>query len=76
MFVWEETSGRPRTCWRDYITRLAWKHLGIPPEELVKLLRGKSGLPSGKSCCLRDQDPDKQKKTNEQTNILKYMYCK
>lgn len=25
---------RPRTCWRDYICRLAWKRLGIPPAEL------------------------------------------
>ncbi len=26
--------GRPRTCWRDYISHLAWECLGIPPEEL------------------------------------------
>jgi len=26
--------GRPRTRWRDYISILAWKHLGIPQEEL------------------------------------------
>ncbi len=23
----------PRTHWRDYVTRLAWEHLGIPTEE-------------------------------------------
>uniref|UniRef100_A0A8C4XIC4 Catenin alpha-2 n=1 Tax=Erpetoichthys calabaricus TaxID=27687 RepID=A0A8C4XIC4_ERPCA len=26
--------GRPRTCWRDYVSRLAWERLGILPEEL------------------------------------------
>lgn len=25
--------GRPRACWRDYVSQLAWKRLGIPPEE-------------------------------------------
>ncbi|XP_055016887.1 AP-5 complex subunit sigma-1 isoform X2 [Boleophthalmus pectinirostris] len=26
--------GRPRTRWRDYVSRLAWERLGIPLEEL------------------------------------------
>ena len=26
--------GRPRTCWRDYVSRLVWERLGIPQEEL------------------------------------------
>ena len=26
--------GRPRTRWRDYVSQLAWEHLGIPREEL------------------------------------------
>ncbi|KAK3558815.1 hypothetical protein QTP86_028745, partial [Hemibagrus guttatus] len=26
--------GRPRTRWRDYVSRLAWELLGVPPEEL------------------------------------------
>jgi len=26
--------GRPRTRWRDYISLLAWEHLGIPQVEL------------------------------------------
>ncbi|XP_058616632.1 uncharacterized protein LOC131530397 [Onychostoma macrolepis] len=25
--------GRPRTRWRDYVSRLAWESLGVPPEE-------------------------------------------
>ncbi|KAK3527289.1 hypothetical protein QTP86_018597 [Hemibagrus guttatus] len=29
--------GRPRTCWRDYVSRLAWERLGVPPEELVEV---------------------------------------
>ncbi|KAK3558236.1 hypothetical protein QTP86_013969 [Hemibagrus guttatus] len=31
--------GRPRTRWRDYVFRLAWEHLGIPPEELEEVAR-------------------------------------
>ncbi|KAI3369821.1 hypothetical protein L3Q82_024647 [Scortum barcoo] len=29
--------GRPRTCWRDYVSRVAWEHLGVPPEELEEV---------------------------------------
>jgi len=28
------SQSRPRTRWRDYISLLAWEHLGIPQEEL------------------------------------------
>ncbi|KAK3557834.1 hypothetical protein QTP86_003172 [Hemibagrus guttatus] len=31
--------GRPRTRWRDYVFRLAWERLGIPPEELEEVAR-------------------------------------
>ncbi|KAK3511173.1 hypothetical protein QTP70_032217, partial [Hemibagrus guttatus] len=29
--------GRPRTRWRDYVFRLAWEHLGVPPEKLEEV---------------------------------------
>ncbi|TWW68536.1 hypothetical protein D4764_19G0003340 [Takifugu flavidus] len=29
---------RPRTRWRDYISRLAWEQLGVPPEELKEVV--------------------------------------
>ncbi|PWA16488.1 hypothetical protein CCH79_00004565, partial [Gambusia affinis] len=29
--------GRPRTHWRNYVSRLTWKRLGIPPEELEQM---------------------------------------
>ena len=29
--------GRPRTSWRDYISTLAWEHLGIPQSELANV---------------------------------------
>ena len=29
--------GRPRTRWRDYVSRLAWESLGVPPEELEEV---------------------------------------
>ena len=28
---------RPRTCWRDYVSRLAWERLRVPPEELKEV---------------------------------------
>ncbi|TWW62282.1 hypothetical protein D4764_04G0009290 [Takifugu flavidus] len=30
-------SGRPRTCWRNYVSRLAWERLGMPPDELEEV---------------------------------------
>ncbi|KAK0145233.1 Craniofacial development protein 2 [Merluccius polli] len=30
--------GRPRTRWRDYVSRLAWERLGIPQEELAEFV--------------------------------------
>ncbi|KAK3516854.1 hypothetical protein QTP70_027075 [Hemibagrus guttatus] len=29
--------GRPKTRWRDYVFRLAWERLGVPPEELEEV---------------------------------------
>ncbi|TWW63827.1 RNA-directed DNA polymerase from mobile element jockey [Takifugu flavidus] len=29
--------GRPRTRWRDYVSRLVWERLGIPPDELEEV---------------------------------------
>ncbi|KAK3541806.1 hypothetical protein QTP86_005611, partial [Hemibagrus guttatus] len=29
--------GRPRTRWRDYVSRLAWERLGVPLEELEEV---------------------------------------
>ena len=31
--------GRPRTCWSDYVTQLAWERLGILLEELEEVSR-------------------------------------
>ena len=31
-------TGMPRTCWGDYVIRLAWERLGIHPEELGEVL--------------------------------------
>ncbi len=31
--------GRPRTRWRNYVSRLVWEHLGIPPEEQEEVSR-------------------------------------
>ncbi|KAI3370831.1 hypothetical protein L3Q82_007357 [Scortum barcoo] len=50
----EEASGktRPRTRWRNYVSRLAWERLGVPPEELEEVsgsdsLRKETVLVSG-----------------------------
>ena len=29
--------GRPRMRWRDYVSRLTWESLGVPPEELEEV---------------------------------------
>ena len=29
--------GRPKTRWRDYISSVAWEHLGIPQSELANV---------------------------------------
>ena len=36
--------GRPRTRWRDYVSRMAWECLGIPQEELDKVGWGEGSL--------------------------------
>ncbi|XP_054915029.1 uncharacterized protein LOC129378663 [Poeciliopsis prolifica] len=28
------SQGRPRTCWRDHVSQLAWERLWVPPQEL------------------------------------------
>ena len=66
--------GRPRTHWRDYISWLAWEHLGVPPRSLLKWLgRGAPGSPCS-GCCPSDQD--KQQKTSQmrlkQKSLCKY----
>ncbi|KAK3553558.1 hypothetical protein QTP70_004565 [Hemibagrus guttatus] len=38
--------GRPKTHWRDYVFRLAWERLGVPPEELEEVSREREG-PNG-----------------------------
>ncbi|KAK3523553.1 hypothetical protein QTP70_002456 [Hemibagrus guttatus] len=35
----KRSRGRPRTRWRDYVFRLAWERLGVPPEELEEVAR-------------------------------------
>ncbi|XP_077422693.1 uncharacterized protein LOC144052475 [Vanacampus margaritifer] len=29
--------GRPRTRWRDYVSRLSWERLGVPSDELAEV---------------------------------------
>jgi len=49
--------GRPRRRWRDYISQLACKRLGIPQNEL-KVLRGRGQCGSACwVCCPRDPTP-------------------
>lgn len=47
---------RPRTCWRLYISQLAWEHLGIPPRGAGPPCWGchPSGLDLDE--CLEDED--------------------
>jgi len=45
--------GRPRTHWRDYVSLLAWEHLGISLEELESVAGEMSDFLS-LTCCLMD----------------------
>lgn len=51
---------RTRTCWRNYISRLAWK----PSDELEEVSLGEECL----DCCLVT-DPDKQSKIDGWTSL-------
>ena len=33
--IQEEPRGRPKTCWRDYISQLVWERHGVPLEVLL-----------------------------------------
>ena len=58
IFSGRRPRGRPRTRWRDYVSRLAWEHLGVPPEELEEVAgTGTSGFLCS-SCC--PHDPKRQ----------------
>lgn len=54
------------TClrWRDYVSRLAWKGLGVPLEELEEVtgaMKASLGVPA-EGCCPRDPTRDKCQK--------------
>jgi len=51
--------GRPRTRWRDYISHLAWEHLGILQEKLESVA-GENDVCL--ACCHCDPAPDKSKR--------------
>jgi len=57
--------GRPRTRWRDYISHLAWEHLGVPQEELESVAGERDVWGLCLACCPHDLDPDKWMKMDE-----------
>lgn len=62
--LWGYFVSEPRTRWRDYLSQLAWKHLGIPPEELGGCgwsRSAQSAAPATWSCA---SGPKKKKKLN------------
>ena len=54
--------GRPRTRWRDYVSRLAWERLGIPQEELDEVAGEREIWASLLRLLPPRPDPDKRKK--------------
>ncbi|TWW56724.1 hypothetical protein D4764_08G0007110 [Takifugu flavidus] len=52
--------GRPRTRWRDYVSRLVWERLGIPPDELEEVAGEREVWASLLGCCPRDLTLDKR----------------
>ncbi len=59
MSTWEYTprQTQTQTCWRDYISHLAWERLRISLEELEEVSGGRM---SGIVCLACDLDPDKR----------------
>ncbi|TWW54923.1 hypothetical protein D4764_0190400 [Takifugu flavidus] len=53
--------GRPRTRWRDYVSRLAWERLGIPPDELEEVAGEREVWASLLRLLPPRPDPDKRK---------------
>ncbi|KAI3362929.1 hypothetical protein L3Q82_011605 [Scortum barcoo] len=53
----EEARGRPRTRWRDYVSRLAWERLRVPPEELEEVSGVLSYIPSPLLCSAAPAPP-------------------
>ncbi|KAK7944758.1 hypothetical protein WMY93_000486 [Mugilogobius chulae] len=51
--------GRPRTRWRDYVSRLSWERLGILPEELEEVCVDREVWASLLRLLPRDPTPDK-----------------
>ncbi|TWW64119.1 R2DM Retrovirus-related Pol polyprotein from type II retrotransposable element [Takifugu flavidus] len=54
--------GRPRTRWRDYVSRLAWERLGIPPDELEEVAGEREVWASLLRLLPRDPTPDKRQR--------------
>ncbi|TWW73458.1 hypothetical protein D4764_15G0008520 [Takifugu flavidus] len=52
--------GRPRTHWRDYVSRLAWERLGIPPDEMEEVAGEREVWASLLRLLPRDPTPDKR----------------
>ncbi|TWW59397.1 hypothetical protein D4764_06G0009270 [Takifugu flavidus] len=52
--------GRPRTRWRDYVSRLAWERLGIPPDELEEVAGEREVWASLLRLLPPQPDPDKR----------------
>ncbi|TWW62708.1 hypothetical protein D4764_04G0013550 [Takifugu flavidus] len=60
--------GRPRSRWRDYISRLAWEWLGVPPEELMEVAGERAVWAS--LLKLLPRDPDKRQKTKRKSYFV------
>ncbi|KAK3522454.1 hypothetical protein QTP86_011000 [Hemibagrus guttatus] len=54
--------GRPRTRWRDYVSRLTWERLGIPPEKLEEVSGERERLtPGALVLCTLNFIPDRSR---------------
>ncbi|XP_008275705.1 cytochrome P450 2J2-like [Stegastes partitus] len=58
MSAWEETPGQTQDLLEDYKSPLAWKHFGIPKEELESI------------ACKRDKKEDPQAGFNQETLLV------
>jgi len=69
----KRSGGRPRTSWSDYVSDLAWSHLGMEPAELSELAIDNGCFVSSRGCCLHFPPQRKSKHGNEWIDKLEHV---
>ncbi|KAI3356992.1 hypothetical protein L3Q82_003630 [Scortum barcoo] len=65
--------GKPRTRWRDYVSRLAWERLRVPPEELEEVSGGEEEEERSEGCVEEKWRQEEDRDGEEEERIKKGM---